>query len=137
MRRTIIIALVATMTAVVAVPAAAYYLSSGDEDPLSNTLRGYGFVPIKPPSNLMKVGSLYYVDAAVRDFKAICHPARSDLTVANADAFAERLRPILAELAGLSANAAAQELDCRGYATARGGKWTAGGVINLRARLGQ
>jgi DNA invertase Pin-like site-specific DNA recombinase len=57
--------------------------------------------------------------------------------VANADAFAERLRPILAEIAGLSANAAAQELECRGYATARGGKWTAGGVINLRARLGQ
>jgi hypothetical protein len=47
---------------------------------------------------------------------------------------AERLRPVLAELALLSANAAA-EFDRRGYTTARGGKWTAGGVINLRARL--
>jgi DNA invertase Pin-like site-specific DNA recombinase len=55
--------------------------------------------------------------------------------VANADAFAERLRPVLVELTEFSANAAAQELDRRGYATARGGKWTAGGVINLRARL--
>jgi DNA invertase Pin-like site-specific DNA recombinase len=55
---------------------------------------------------------------------------------ANAQAFAERLRPVLVELADLSANAAAQELDRRGYATARGGKWTAGAVINARARLG-
>jgi DNA invertase Pin-like site-specific DNA recombinase len=55
--------------------------------------------------------------------------------VANAQAFAERLRPVFAELAGLSANAAAQELERRGYATARGGKWTAHSVINIRARL--
>ena len=42
---------------------------------------------------------------------------------------------MLDELDGLSANAAAQELDRRGYATARGGKWTAHSVINVRARL--
>src|SRR3954449_5593694 len=35
-----------------------------------------------------------------------------------ADAFAARLRPVLHELEGLSANAAAQELEHRGYATA-------------------
>ncbi len=55
--------------------------------------------------------------------------------VANADAFAERLRPVLAELADLSANAAAAELDRLGFATARGGKWTARSVINVRQRL--
>jgi DNA invertase Pin-like site-specific DNA recombinase len=54
---------------------------------------------------------------------------------ANAQAFAERLRPVFAELADLSANAAAAELDRRGFATARGGKWTARSVINLRTRL--
>ena len=54
---------------------------------------------------------------------------------ANAQAFAERLRPVLAELAELSANAAAAELDRRGYATPRGGKWTAHSVIGLRQRL--
>ena len=56
-------------------------------------------------------------------------------TKAGAEAFAERLRPVLQELEGLSANAAAQELERRGYATARGGKWTAGAVISMRARL--
>jgi hypothetical protein len=55
--------------------------------------------------------------------------------VASAQAYAERLRPVLAELAGMSANAAAAELDRRGYATPRGGKWTAHTVINVRARL--
>jgi DNA invertase Pin-like site-specific DNA recombinase len=55
--------------------------------------------------------------------------------VAGAQAYAERLRPILAELAHLSANAAAAELDRRGYATPRGGKWTAHTVINTRRRL--
>ena len=57
-------------------------------------------------------------------------------SVANADAFAERVRPVLAELSGLSARAAAAELDRRGYATARGGKWSPTLVIRTRARLG-
>jgi DNA invertase Pin-like site-specific DNA recombinase len=56
-------------------------------------------------------------------------------TAANAQAFAERLRPVLAELSNLSANAAAAELDRRGYATARGGKWSAQAIISARARL--
>jgi DNA invertase Pin-like site-specific DNA recombinase len=54
---------------------------------------------------------------------------------ANADAFAERLRPVLAGLVDLSANATAAELDRRGIATSRGGKWSAAQVINIRARL--
>jgi hypothetical protein len=59
----------------------------------------------------------------------------SKASVANADAFAERLRPVLLGLDGLSANAAAKELAERGYATARGGQWSATQVINVRKRL--
>lgn len=55
---------------------------------------------------------------------------------ANARVFAERIQPVLAELDGLSASAAAQELERRGYATARGGKWSATLVIRTRKRLG-
>ena len=55
---------------------------------------------------------------------------------ANADVFAERLHPILVELEGLSANAAAAELNQRGVQTARGGQWTARSVLNLKARAG-
>ena len=54
----------------------------------------------------------------------------------SADRFAELIRPLLeGDLAGLSANAAAQELNRRGVQTARGGSWTAGSVLNLKARL--
>ena len=43
-----------------------------------------------------------------------------------ADKFAELIRPLLEDdLAGLSANATAQELNRRGVRTARGGSWTA------------
>jgi DNA invertase Pin-like site-specific DNA recombinase len=59
----------------------------------------------------------------------------SAVNVANAQAFAERLRPALTELEGLSANAAAKELDRRGIVTARGGKWSARSIISVRARL--
>jgi hypothetical protein len=56
---------------------------------------------------------------------------------AKADGFAADLAPVLDELAGLSANAAAAELARRGYPTPRGGQWSAGKVINVRARLGR
>jgi hypothetical protein len=41
------LALAATVTAT-AVPAAAYYLTRPGDDPLGDTLRQYGFVPINP-----------------------------------------------------------------------------------------
>ncbi len=47
---------------------------------------------------------------------------------------AEKLRPIMAELAGLSANAAARELNRRGIATPKGGQWHALTVLRLRKR---
>jgi recombinase len=52
-----------------------------------------------------------------------------------ANGFARLIRPLLdSELAGLSANAAAAELNRRGVQTSRGGKWTARTVLNLKAR---
>jgi hypothetical protein len=74
-----IVLALATTAAAVAVPAAAYYITKPGNDPLGETLRKYGFLPIMPPSNLMEVGSLYYVDAAVNDFKAICRAEKADL----------------------------------------------------------
>jgi DNA invertase Pin-like site-specific DNA recombinase len=59
----------------------------------------------------------------------------SKANAANAEAFAERLRPILDQFSGKSANAAALELNRRGYATARGGQWSATQVIAIRKRL--
>jgi DNA invertase Pin-like site-specific DNA recombinase len=53
----------------------------------------------------------------------------------NADARAHQLSEILAEFDGQSANATAKALNDRGLPTARGGRWTAGSVINVRARL--
>ena len=80
MRTMTMLALAATVTTT-AVPAAAYYwtTSHNSEDPLGDTLRNYGFVPINPPSNLMNVGSLYYVDSKVKDFRAICNAEKADL----------------------------------------------------------
>lgn len=78
MRKLTMLAIGATAVAV-AVPLAAYYWTVPSEDPLGNILRRYGFLPINPPSNLMNVGSLYYVDAGVRYFTAICHPDKADL----------------------------------------------------------
>ena len=56
-------------------------------------------------------------------------------TAKRAEAFVERLAPVLAPLAHLSANAAAKELADRGIATANGGVWSAGKVIAIRKRL--
>jgi DNA invertase Pin-like site-specific DNA recombinase len=54
----------------------------------------------------------------------------------SADRFATLIQPLLKdELAGLSANAAAAELNRRGVQTTRGGKWTARSVLNLKARI--
>jgi hypothetical protein len=72
------LALAATVTTTT-VPAAAYYWTMPGDDPLGDTLRRCGFVPINPPSNLMNVGSLYYVDSKVKDFKAICNAEQDDL----------------------------------------------------------
>jgi DNA invertase Pin-like site-specific DNA recombinase len=60
------------------------------------------------------------------------------LAAANRAAALERakaLRPILSELADLSATACAAELNRRGAPTPAGGRWHAGTVIRVRVRL--
>jgi hypothetical protein len=81
MRKTIVAALAITFTGI-AVPAGAYYadyLRSASDDSLQRTLRSLGFLPLPVPSNLISVGSLYYVDSDVRFFKAICHAKKADI----------------------------------------------------------
>ena len=61
--------------------------------------------------------------------------AQSIANRSEANKHAKKLRPILTELAGLSANKAAAELNQRGVATPQGGKWHALTVVRLRQRL--
>jgi DNA invertase Pin-like site-specific DNA recombinase len=61
--------------------------------------------------------------------------AQSDRTAAEALAFAETVRLVLAELGALSASRAAAVLNERGVLAAAGGQWTATQVIRVRRRL--
>jgi DNA invertase Pin-like site-specific DNA recombinase len=61
---------------------------------------------------------------------------QSEIAARQARERAERLRPIFAELAGLSAHKIADELNRRGIETPKGGKWYAATVIRVRERLG-
>jgi hypothetical protein len=61
--------------------------------------------------------------------------AGSEWAQQKADAFAERVRPVLAELASLSAIRAALELNAGKMATTAGGKWYPATVIRLCERL--
>jgi hypothetical protein len=62
--------------------------------------------------------------------------AGSERSQQEAAAFAERIRPVLAELADLSAHKTAAELNRRKIISATGGKWYPATVIRLRERLG-
>jgi hypothetical protein len=61
--------------------------------------------------------------------------AKSIATRDEAKARAEALRPVLEELAGMSANAIAIELNARKIPTPNGGTWHAGSVIRVQNRL--
>ena len=61
--------------------------------------------------------------------------AGSERSAKEAAALAERMRPVMAPLAGLSAHKGAAELNRRKIASATGGKWYAATVIKLRDRL--
>jgi DNA invertase Pin-like site-specific DNA recombinase len=63
--------------------------------------------------------------------------AGSERSQKEADAFAERMRPVLAELANMSATGAAAELNRRKIDTAAGGRWYAATVIRLRERINE
>jgi DNA invertase Pin-like site-specific DNA recombinase len=73
--------------------------------------------------------------AKARGVKLGGRNTQSDLNVAEANARAEQLRPIFAELAAVSANKAAIELNRRQVATPLGGNWHALTVIRMRQRL--
>ena len=73
--------------------------------------------------------------AKARGVKLGGHREQSEITKAGAIERAQRLAPIMAELSGLSARAAAEELNRRGIPTANGGKWQAVQVIRIRGRL--
>jgi DNA invertase Pin-like site-specific DNA recombinase len=61
--------------------------------------------------------------------------AQSELAAKEAKERAGQLRPVFAKLAGLSARAAAEELNRRNVTTPTGGKWHAATVIRVRERL--
>jgi DNA invertase Pin-like site-specific DNA recombinase len=61
--------------------------------------------------------------------------AQSELAAKEAQARAEGLRPLFAELAGLSARKAAEELNHRGVPTPTVSKWHAATVLRVRDRL--
>jgi hypothetical protein len=79
MRRLAILALSAVL--VTSAASAALYYSTRDagDQQLSGALRSLGYLPINPPSNLMNLGSLYYVDPQVKFFKTICTADEQDL----------------------------------------------------------
>ena len=73
--------------------------------------------------------------AKARGVKLGGHREQSEITKAGAIERAQRLAPVMAELSGLSARAAAEELNRRGIPTANGGKWQAVQVIRVKNRL--
>jgi hypothetical protein len=60
-------------------PGVWYFSSHVSEDELNDTLRSLGYLPITPPSNLLNLGSLYYVDPDVKFFKTLCAVEKEDL----------------------------------------------------------
>jgi hypothetical protein len=64
---------------VVIAPFAAHSLQKPGSDQLEDTLREYGFIPKTPPTTLMTVGSLYYVDSEARHFFPICVASKEDI----------------------------------------------------------
>lgn len=73
--------------------------------------------------------------AKARGVKLGGYNAQSELAARQARERAEALRPIFAELAGLSAHKVAEELNRRGIETPRGGRWYPATVIRIRERL--
>ena len=73
--------------------------------------------------------------AKARGVKLGGRNAQSDKNAAEAMRRAEQLRPVFEELARYSARETAEELNRRGIATPKGGKWYAATVIRVRERL--
>lgn len=63
----------------ITIPGVWYFTSRPSGDQLNNDLRSLGYLPITPPSNLLNLGSLYYVDPDVRFFKTLCAVDKDEL----------------------------------------------------------
>jgi hypothetical protein len=77
--RTLYIVAGALALIAIVVPAVWYFTARPGEDQLNDNLRSLGYLPITPPSNLLSLGSLYYVDSNVKFFKTICSVKKEDL----------------------------------------------------------
>jgi hypothetical protein len=73
--------IVGALLACVGVPSLLYIAAkpSYEQDKLEEMLNGIGFLPIKPPSNLLTLGSIYAIDQQVRFFQLICPASFDDL----------------------------------------------------------
>ena len=78
MKRAVLLAMAVMLVGTAAAAATYEWNKPTGSDPFDDTLRQYHFRGIHPPSNLLTVGSLYYVDRA-GDYHAICNAERSDL----------------------------------------------------------
>jgi DNA invertase Pin-like site-specific DNA recombinase len=76
------------------------------------------------------------LQAAKARGKVLGNPALAVKNAADAATRDEALRPLLAGLTGMSANAIAAELNARKIATPRSGVWHAETVIRMQRRLG-
>lgn len=92
----------ASAVAVVAIPAAAYYLRPPSNDPLADKLRDFGFFPVQPPSTLVDVGALYFVSADTSEFTPICHAEKADLDAALTELRSLKIEEDLAQDGGLT-----------------------------------
>ena len=71
--------LVAIAALVVAAPLAAHSFQKPGSDQLGDTLREFGFIPKNPPTTLMTLGSIYYVDSEAKHFFPICIANKDDI----------------------------------------------------------
>jgi len=78
MRKWHILGVALTLIAIV-IPGAWYFTSRPGGDQLNSDLRSLGYLPITPPSNLLNLGSLYYVDPDVKFFKTLCAVDKDEL----------------------------------------------------------
>jgi hypothetical protein len=78
MRRTTLFSAAAVVAAAF-VPFFWYVSSKPSGDPLGDKIKSFGFFPVEPPSKLVEVGSLYYVNADASAFTAICYAGQTEI----------------------------------------------------------
>src|SRR5690349_21149941 len=71
--------LAAIAVIVAAAPLAAHSFQKPSGDQLGDTLRDLGFIPRTPPTTLMTLGSIYYIEPEGKHFFPICIAEKDDL----------------------------------------------------------